>query len=92
LAGKQYGIEAAEPKQDDANAPLPGEQPAGAIANLPRAPNADTAVVWKLHPDNSIEPVKVSLGIADHAFTGAKALLKGELKEGEPVIILITFV
>src|ERR1700723_572743 len=39
---KQYGIEAAEPKQDDANAPSPGEQTAGAIANLPRAPKADT--------------------------------------------------
>ena len=28
-----------------------------------------TAVVWKLHPDNTIEPVKVSLGITDHAYT-----------------------
>jgi HlyD family secretion protein len=84
---KQYGIEAAEPKQVDANAPSPGEQTAGAIANLPRAPKADTAVVWKLHPDNSMEPVKVSLGITDHAFTEVKALLKGELKAGEPVII-----
>jgi HlyD family secretion protein len=84
---KQYGIEAAEPKQDDANAPSPGEQTPGAIANLARAPKADTAVVWKLHPDNSMEPIKVSLGITDHAFTEVKALLKGELKEGEPVII-----
>jgi HlyD family secretion protein len=84
---KQYGIEAAEPKHDDANAPSPGEQTAGAIANLPRAPKADTAVVWKLDPDNSMEPVKVSIGITDHAFTEVKALLKGELKEGEPVII-----
>jgi HlyD family secretion protein len=83
---KQYGIEA-EPKQDDANAPSPGEQTAGAIANLARAPKADTAVVWKLHPDNSMEPIRVSLGITDHAFTEVKALLKGELKEGEPVII-----
>jgi hypothetical protein len=54
---------------------------------MPRAPKAETAVVWKLHPDNSMEPVKVSLGITDHAYTEASAILKGELKEGDDVII-----
>jgi hypothetical protein len=34
-----------------------------------------------------MEPVKVSLGITDHAYTEVRALLKGELKEGEEVII-----
>jgi HlyD family secretion protein len=83
---KQYGIQGAEPKQGDAGAASPGEQTAAA-ANLPRTPKADMAIVWKLHPDNSMEPVKVSLGITDHAFTEVKAVLKGELKEGEPMII-----
>ena len=55
--------------------------------NLPRAPKAETAVVWKLHPDNTMEPVKVSLGITDHAYTEVSAVLKGELKEGDDVII-----
>jgi hypothetical protein len=61
---------------------------AGAAAqNPPRAPKTDTAVVWKLHADNSMEPVKVSLGITDHAFTEVKEVLKGQLKEGDELII-----
>jgi hypothetical protein len=34
-----------------------------------------------------MDPVKVSLGITDHAYTEVSALLKGELKEGDDVII-----
>jgi hypothetical protein len=34
-----------------------------------------------------MEPVKVSLGITDHAFTEVTAVLKGQLKEGDEVII-----
>ncbi len=45
-----------------------------------------TAVVWKLHPDGTIEPVKVVLGITDHAYTEIKALVNGELKEDDEVV------
>ena len=38
-------------------------------------------------PDNTMEPVKVSLGITDHAYTEVTAVLKGQLKEGDDVII-----
>jgi HlyD family secretion protein len=55
--------------------------------NPPRVPKTDTAVVWKLHPDNTTEPVKVSLGITDHAYTEVTAVLKGQLKQGDDVII-----
>ena len=34
-----------------------------------------------------MEPVKVSLGITDHAYTEVNAVLKGELKEADDVII-----
>jgi hypothetical protein len=34
-----------------------------------------------------MEPVKVSIGITDHAFTEVLAVLKGELKEGDAVVI-----
>jgi len=44
-------------------------------------------VVWKLHADNTMEPVKISLGITDHAYTQVAAVLKGELKEGDALII-----
>jgi HlyD family secretion protein len=86
---KQYGIESGEHLQAGeitavSNA---GAQPGAATTNLPRAPKADTAVVWKLHPDNTMEPVKVSLGITDHAFTEVTTVLKGELKEGQDLVI-----
>jgi HlyD family secretion protein len=86
---KQYGIEEGERKQaaDDPVAAGSRAQAGPATQNLPRAPKTDTAVVWKLHPDNTMEPVKVSLGITDHAYTEVSALLKGELKEGDDVII-----
>jgi HlyD family secretion protein len=86
---QQYGIEGGERKQagDDPVAADSGAQAGPAMQNPPRAPKTDTAVVWKLHPDNTMEPVKVSLGITDHAYTEVSALLKGELKEGDNVII-----
>jgi HlyD family secretion protein len=67
-------------------------RPAGA----PGAPRADdnrqhalppdNGVIWKRHPDNSIEPVKIALGITDHAFTEAVAVVAGDLKTGDEVI------
>jgi HlyD family secretion protein len=87
---KQYGIEESEEKQAAADPPTPAGSAAPAVAatqNAPHAPKRDTAVVWKRHADNTMEPVKVSLGITDHAYTEVTAILKGELKEGDEVII-----
>ena len=85
---RRYGIDegAGQSAGADSTAAESGAL-ARAAQNMPRAPKAETAVVWKLHPDNSMEPVKVSLGITDHAYTEASAILKGELKEGDDVII-----
>ncbi len=62
---KQYGIESNERRRasDDAAAG-DGESKGGGMQNLPRAPRSDSAVVWKLRADNTMEPVKVSLGIS----------------------------
>jgi len=86
---KQYGIENGEhlPSGEVGAVPNAGSPSGLATTALPRAPKAETAVVWKLHPDNTVEPVKVSLGITDHAFTEVTAILKGEMKEGENLII-----
>ncbi|MGB9464020.1 MAG: efflux RND transporter periplasmic adaptor subunit [Candidatus Acidiferrum sp.] len=86
---KQYGIEGGEPKQaaDGLMAAGSGGQAGAAAQNPPRAPKRDSAVVWRLHADNTMEPVKVSLGITDHAYTEVSGLLKGQLKEGDDVII-----
>jgi HlyD family secretion protein len=92
----RYGIEGTElpltspltgPLTSDQHAAPAGGSPSTAAQNVPRAPKAETAVVWKLHADNSMEPIKVSLGITDHAFTEVSAVLKGELKEGDDVIV-----
>src|ERR1700687_4172023 len=86
---KQYGIAEGEGQQagDDPAVPARGAQAGGGIQNLPHASRAENAVVWKLHADNTIEPVKVSLGITDHSYTQVTSLIKGELKEGDELII-----
>jgi HlyD family secretion protein len=81
---KRYGIEGAEEQRTTSISVAEG---ATGAQNLSRAPKAETAVVWKLHSDQSMEPVKVSLGITDHAYTEVSTVLKGGLKEGDDVII-----
>jgi HlyD family secretion protein len=90
---KQYGIDGGERAQASADSAMAGGEgkntpEAGVGAqNAPHVPKPVTAVVWKLHPDNSMEPLKISLGITDHAFTEVSAVLQGQLKEGDEVII-----
>src|SRR6266704_5558335 len=86
---RQYGIEPGERKtaSDEAAAAERGGPPGGAAQNPPRAPRSDSAVVWKLRADNSMEPVKISLGITDHSYTEVAGFVKGELKEGDELII-----
>lgn len=85
---KHYGIEGDGERQvGDDSAPAGAASTGGGAQNLPRAPKAESAVVWKLHPDKTMEPVKISLGITDHAFTEIDAVQKGELKPGDDVII-----
>src|SRR5882672_431637 len=85
---KSHGIEGVQ----DTGPANPSAAEAGTPAsagpqNVPRQPKAETAVVWKLHPDKTMEPVKVSLGITDHAHTEISAVLNGDLKESDDVII-----
>jgi HlyD family secretion protein len=64
-----------------------GEQGGGSgDANQTRSPRVDMAVVWKVHPDKSIEPVRVRIGITDHTVTEVAQVLKGQLKEGDDVV------
>src|ERR1700737_1947299 len=81
---KRYGIEGDEKQRaaDDHGSPA-----SSGTQNLPRAPRAENAVVWKLHPDSTMEPVKVSLGITDHSYTEVSSVLRGELKEADDVVI-----
>ena len=89
---RQYGIDGTERAEASADSAMaataqPGTQTTAATQSQPRLPKTDTAVVWKQRADNTLEPVKVSLGITDHAYTQVTAVLKGELKEGDELII-----
>jgi HlyD family secretion protein len=83
---KQYGIDEGSPQQ---TGDPPGQGPGTSTTsqNPPRVPKTETAVVWKLHLDHRMEPVKVSLGITDHAYTEVRAVLRGELQPGDDVVI-----
>lgn len=90
---RQYGIEGGEHDSrragggSESGVVQAAEQAPGAPQAAPRAPKADSAVVWKLGSDKTMVPVKVTLGITDHAFTEVTSVLKGELNEGDSVVI-----
>ncbi len=44
------------------------------------------AVVWKSTADGSLDPVEVSLGITDHAYTEVVQVMHGALKPGDDVV------
>jgi HlyD family secretion protein len=86
---QQYGIKEGQERQaaDDPPAAANAAQSGQGGPSPARAPTKVTAVVWKRHADNTMEPVDISLGITDHAFTEITAVLVGQLKEGDEVII-----
>ncbi len=47
---------------------------------------SDVAIVWKLLPDKSLEPVKIRTGITDHTFTALAQVLQGDLKDGDQLV------
>jgi HlyD family secretion protein len=80
----KYGV------HDTDNTPPVGDAPVrssdSASVRRPRASDAEQGVIWKLHADNSLEPVRVALGITDHAHTETLAVLGGTLTVGDDVI------
>jgi HlyD family secretion protein len=85
---RRYGMEGGDRKSaSDAAAAAEAPQTADGGQNRPRASRSNTAIVWKRHADNSMEPVSVSLGITDHSYTEVTAVNKGDLKEGDELII-----
>ena len=57
----------------------------GAIASEPEAPD-DRVTVWKLVSGSRLVPVRVALGITDHAYTQVTAVLAGDLRPGDEVV------
>ncbi len=81
----QYRIDAAKvlasPDSDSGGSSAPAK-PAGGR----RGGSDESAVVWKLHADGSIEPVELALGITDHAYTEVTRVFTGALKPGDDVV------
>jgi hypothetical protein len=75
---RKYGIDSGT----TASASMGDSGAHGARSGSPR----DTAVVWKLHADHTLEPVKVVLGITDHAYTEVVSFVAGALAEGDQII------
>jgi HlyD family secretion protein len=44
----------------------------------------DSAIIWKLLPDKTLQPVQVTLGVTDFTFT---ALVSGSLNSGDDLVI-----
>jgi HlyD family secretion protein len=88
---RRYGIEGGEREATSGESNSGVVQAAGQVPTTPQAaphvPKSDTAVVWKLRSDNTMVPAEVALGITDHAFTEVTSVLKGELNEGDSVVI-----
>ncbi len=58
----------------------------GAENGQQRTLRADVAVVWKLRPDKSLEPVRIRTGITDHTVTEVAQVLKGQLNQGDELV------
>jgi len=87
----RYGLEgegaAVAPAGAGKRTPASPSPPATGARNAPRPPGRREAVVWKLvRGDNSMEPVRISLGITDHSYTQVASVLKGALREGDELI------
>jgi HlyD family secretion protein len=51
-----------------------------------RTPRVDVAVVWKLRPDKTLEPVRIRTGITDHTVTEVAQVLNGQLNDGDELV------
>ena len=63
----------------------PADQMARALAKAGIDPASAAAMVWKLDAGGELKPVKISIGITDHAYTQVKSALNGQLRPGDIV-------
>jgi HlyD family secretion protein len=65
----------------------PGSKPVSAPAATESAGlRYDTQVVWRLLPDNSLQPIRIKTGITDHTFTELVQEVNGNLKPGDDLV------
>jgi HlyD family secretion protein len=93
---KQYGLISDHPMQaaggsdtsgNAAHGVTEGQQGGGtAEAAKQRTPRVDVSVIWKLHPDKTLEPVRIRTGITDHTVTEVAQVLNGQLNDGDELV------
>jgi HlyD family secretion protein len=97
---QQYGIpdgagqqaQAKPESRPQSSAPPPNGRPGSKPASVPvilqadASPRYDTQVVWKLQPDNSLQPIRIKTGITDHTFTELVQEMNGTLKPGDELV------
>jgi HlyD family secretion protein len=81
----KYGIDDGRPGEE-AKGPKPPGVRTGGAPGPSRSPRVESAVVWQLSTDGSLQPVKVALGITDHTYTEVTRVLVGTLKLGDEVV------
>jgi HlyD family secretion protein len=92
---RQYGLISGDQQGQQSNASTGnGEKRAGGQrgsgdgqgGGAQRTPRIDVSVVWKIHPDKTLEPVRVRTGITDHTITEVAQVLKGNLNAGDQLV------
>jgi HlyD family secretion protein len=81
----KYGLTAPQAQQPS-RTETPNQQPGGGTReHVPPSGGvtADLALVWKLLPDKSLQPVQVRTGLTDHTFT---ALTGGDIQPGDELV------
>jgi len=91
ISGEQGQASAEKPNGTGASgkqwrARAQGSDGGGGDAGQQRTPRMDVAVVWKLRPDKTLEPVRVRIGITDHTVTEVAQVVNGQLNEGEELV------
>jgi HlyD family secretion protein len=81
----QHGIDVEKQRADAPSSEGSGDSQ-GSRGSTRRKGGAESAVVWKLHADGSIEPVELALGITDHAYTEVTKAFIGTLAPGDDVV------
>jgi HlyD family secretion protein len=71
----KYGITVDDATDSGASAPPPRQNA-----------QAERTVIWKRLTGGAIEPVQVSLGITDHAYTELTSVVAGEVLPGDEVV------
>jgi HlyD family secretion protein len=58
------------------------------VAKQDAAPkkHEESAIVWKLRHDGTIEPVEVALGLTDHTYTELKSVVAGAVEPGDQIV------